>query len=84
MVHRKGGRFYIAVMDMQNRQLRVLTEGGLDESPSFAPNGRMIIYATSQGGREILAAVSVDGRVRQSLGLRDSNVREPVWSPYNR
>lgn len=84
MVHRGAGRFSIAVMDMQTRQLRVLTEGGLDESPSFAPNGRIIIYATSRGGRQSLAAVSVDGRVQQSLVLRDNDVREPVWSPYSR
>jgi TolB protein len=84
MVHRKGGKFYIAVMDMQSRQLRILTGGGLDESPSFAPNGRTIIYATTRGGRQVLAAVSVDGRVQQNLVLRDNDVREPVWSPYNR
>jgi TolB protein len=84
MVHRKAGKFHIAVMDMQSHQFRVLTAGGLDESPSFAPNGRMIIYATTQGNRQILAAVSVDGRVQQSLVLRDNDVREPVWSPFNR
>jgi len=85
MVHRRGGVFYIAVLDRQNGQLRVLTEGGLDESPSFAPNGRMVIYATSQrGGRGVLAAVSIDGRVRQRLQLRSSDVREPAWSPFGR
>jgi TolB protein len=83
MVHRRAGVFYIAVLDRQNGQIRVLTEGGLDESPSFAPNGRMVIYATSQrGGRGVLAAVSVDGRVRQRLQLRSSDVREPAWSPF--
>ena len=71
-------------MDLQTRQLRVLTEGSLDESPSFAPNGRMIIYSTSQGEQEVLAAVSVDGRVHQNLGLASRNVREPAWSPLNR
>ena len=84
MVHRRGGRFYIAVMDVQTRQVRILTEGDLDESPSFAPNGRMIIYSTSQGGREVLAAVSVDGRIHQNLGLSTRDVREPAWSPLNR
>ncbi|MEZ5582264.1 MAG: Tol-Pal system beta propeller repeat protein TolB [Candidatus Competibacteraceae bacterium] len=85
MVHRRGGVFYIAVLDRQNGQLRVLTEGGLDESPSFAPNGRMVIYATSQGGgRGVLAAVSVDGRVRQRFAMRSSDVREPAWSPFGR
>lgn len=84
MVHRRGGKFHVALMDLQSRQLRVLTEGGLDESPSFAPNGSMIIYAASQGGRGILATVSVDGRVQQNLMSRDSDVREPAWSPYSR
>lgn len=83
MVHRRSGRFHIAVMDMQNRSLQVLTNGGLDESPSFAPNGQMIIYATSEGGREVLAAVSVDGRVQQRLASTTGDVREPSWSPYN-
>lgn len=82
MVYRRQGRFHIAVMDQQTRQLRVLTDGGLDESPSFAPNGRMIIYATIQGGRGVLAAVSVDGRVQQSLVSQSGDVREPAWSPY--
>ncbi len=82
MVHRLQGQFHIAVMDLQNRQLRVLTQGGLDESPSFAPNGSMIIYATSQGGRGVLAAVSVDGRIEQSLASQGGDVREPAWSPY--
>ena len=81
MVHRTGGRFHIAIMEMGNRRLRILTQGSLDESPSFASNGEMIIYATSQGGREILAAVSVDGRVQQNLVAQGSNVREPAWSP---
>lgn len=85
MVQRRGGVFYIAVQDLQNGQVRLLSEGGLDESPSFAPNGRMVIYATSEGrGRGVLAAVSVDGRVRQRLQLRSSDVREPAWSPLGR
>lgn len=84
IVHRTGGKFHIAVMDLNTRELRVLTRGGLDESPSFAPNGSMIIYATSQGGQGILATVSVDGRVQQNLISRDSDVREPAWSPYSR
>jgi TolB protein len=84
MVHRRGGRFHIAVTDLQNRSVRVLTDGGLDESPSFAPNGRMIMYATTEGGRGVLAAVSVDGRVQQRLVLAAGDVREPSWSPYTR
>ncbi len=79
MVHRRGGRFHIAVLDLQNRQFRVLTPGGLDESPSFAPNGKMIIY--SNGRR--LTAISLDGNVKQDFTLR-GNGREPVWAPYSR
>jgi TolB protein len=84
MVQRRSGKFHIALMDLQTRKVRLLTPGGLDESPTFAPNGRMILYATTQGGRQVLAAVSVDGRVRQTLGLRNSGVREPTWAPYDR
>ena len=79
MAHRRAGRFHIAVLDTQSRQLRVLTNGGLDESPSFAPNGKMIIYSTGQR----LAAVSVDGSFKQDFALR-GNGRDPVWAPYAR
>lgn len=82
LVHRRDGRFTIATLELSSGQLRVLTEGPLDESPGFAPNGRMIIHASSEGAREVLAAVSVDGRVRQRLALRSGDVREPAWSPF--
>lgn len=81
MIHRRGGNFHVAVQDLRTRQVRVLTQGGLEESPSFAPNGQMIIYATGRGG---LAAISVDGRVQQSLAAPGSDVREPAWSPSPR
>jgi len=82
-VHRSGGRFRIAVQELASGQLRVLTHGGLDESPSFAPNSQMIVYATSPAGRGELAAVSVDGKVSQRLALRSGDVREPAWSPFS-
>lgn len=81
LVHRSDGGYRIAVYDLDRRVLRVLTDGDLDESPSFAPNGSMIIYATSAGGRGVLAAVSADGRFRQRLRLEEGDVREPAWSP---
>jgi TolB protein len=84
MVHREGGAYRIAVLDLDSGQLRVLTNGTLDESPSFSPNGSMIIYATEAGNRDVLAAVSADGRFRQQLSLQAGNVREPVWSPFQR
>ncbi|HEB77000.1 MAG TPA: Tol-Pal system beta propeller repeat protein TolB [Methylothermaceae bacterium] len=81
LVH--GGQGYrIAVLDLASGQLQVLTSGPLDETPSFAPNGSMILYATQAGGRGQLAAVSVDGRVRQRLRTEAGDVREPAWSPF--
>lgn len=82
LVTRVNNKYRIAVLDLQSRSLRVLSDGSLDESPSFAPNGSMIIYATRAQGRGVLAAVSTDGRVRQRLGVQAGDVREPVWSPY--
>jgi TolB protein len=82
LVHGANGRYRIAVLDVETRRMRVLTDGSGDEAPSFAPNGSMIIYATAAGNREVLAAVSVDGRFKQRLSLQAGNVREPVWSPF--
>jgi TolB protein len=59
----------------------VLTDTRLDESPSFAPNGKMILYATEIRGRGTLAAVSSDGRVKQRLSEMSGDVREPAWGP---
>ncbi len=84
MVHNSGRGFSIAVMEFDSGVLRVLTEAGRDESPSFAPNGSMIIYATKEGARGLLSVVSVDGRVRQRLVFQGGQAREPSWSPYMR
>jgi TolB protein len=81
LVTRENGQYRIAVLDLQRKLLKVLTRGELDESPSFAPNGSMIIYATRHGRRGVLSAVSVDGGVRQRIALDVGDVREPVWSP---
>jgi TolB protein len=81
MVHGTGGSFRIAVMDLQNKQVRVLTRGPQDESPGFAPNSSMLLYAAKGGASGQLAAVSIDGKVRQSLRIDSGEVREPAWSP---
>ena len=84
LVTRESGNYRIGALDLDSKQLRILTNGTLDESPSFAPNGSMVIYATTSAGRAELSAVSFDGRVHQRLALQKGDVREPVWSPYNK
>jgi TolB protein len=82
MVNSSGRGFNIGAVDLTNGALQVLTQGGRDESPSFAPNGSMIIYATREGARGFLSVVSIDGRVRQRLVYEGGQAREPAWSPY--
>jgi TolB protein len=82
MVHQQAGRFHIALLDLVTNRTHVLTTTQLDESPSIAPNGSMVLYATKAGDRGILAGVSVDGGVKFRLPAREGDVREPAWSPY--
>jgi TolB protein len=82
VVHQVQNDYRIAVVDTNSGLTQVLTNGRLDESPSYAPNGAMIIYATRDGNQGVLASVSSDGRVRQQIASVSGDVREPVWSPY--
>ena len=82
LVHRDEGRYRIGLLDLENGALQVLTESDLDESPSFAPNGSMILYATTDSVGSGLAAVSPDGRMQQRLAVQTGGVREPAWSPF--
>jgi len=82
VVHNDRGNYRIAVVDLERTYTQVLTDGRLDESPSFAPNGEVLIYATREGGRGSLATVTVDGRVQQRLSSMDGDVREPAWGPF--
>lgn len=81
-ISRPNGSFQLTVMDLATRQTQILTDSAKDESPSFAPNSRMILYATEIGGRGVLAAVSADGRVKQKLSVQAADVREPAWGPF--
>ena len=84
MAQGSGNVYRIAVLDRTRggAEVTLLSPGNLDESPSFAPNGSMILYAAREGKRGVLYAVSADGRVRQRLVLADGDVREPAWSPF--
>ncbi len=81
MVHGQGG-FHIGLQDLMTGEFNVLTSSFLDESPTFSPNGEMILYAMNQGGRGKLAVVSLDGTTSQTLSVKDGQVREPAWGPY--
>ncbi len=81
MVHGNGNDYRIAVMDMATRSINVLTGGRSDESPSFAPNGTMILYASKKGRTGFLSAVSLDGKMQQKLVFNSGEVREPAWAP---
>ncbi|KFX68623.1 translocation protein TolB [Pseudomonas taeanensis MS-3] len=84
MIHRQDGYtvFKVAAQDLQRGNLRILSDTSLDESPTVAPNGTMIIYATRQQGRGVLMLASTNGRVRLPLPTAQGEVREPSWSPY--
>ena len=81
-----GNTYRIALLDrsLGSPRWNMLSPGSLDESPSFAPNGAMVLYAAREGRRGVLYAVSADARVRQRLVLSEGDVREPAWSPYRK
>ena len=80
--HFIDGKFYIAVQDFQSGQVEILTAGGWEKHPSFAPNGKLILFASEARGRGILATVSSDGRVQQHMFTQNGDAREPVWGPH--
>ena len=84
VVHNDRGNFRIAVIDIERRDVLVLSAGRQDESPSFAPNSDTLIYATRAGRDGVLETVSADGQIRQRLASGKGDVREPVWSPFAR
>jgi len=84
MVHRQEGYtgFKVAVQDLTRGNLRILSQTALDDSPTVAPNGSMLIYATRQQGQGVLMLVSINGRVRVPLPTAAGDAREPSWSPW--
>ncbi len=82
MVTQDGANYRIAVQDLNSGTVRILSHGRLDASPSFAPNGAMVIYSGIEGGHSVLQRVSVDGLTSQRLRADSGDVREPVWAPF--
>jgi TolB protein len=84
LVHRANDSrsFQIAILSLETGTLQILSRTELDESPTVAPNGAMLMYATQYQNRGILAAVSIDGSVSFRLPSSSSDVRDPAWSPY--
>ena len=81
-ISRREGRFQLYIMDLQNGQEMRISDTAKDESPSFSPNGKYIMYATEAGRRGALAVVSVDGRVKHRLTTQTGDIREPTWGPF--
>ncbi|STY29220.1 TolB protein [Legionella wadsworthii] len=82
MLHRDDKQFNIGLQSASGGPVVSLTSSGRDESPSVAPNGRLILYATHNGDKGVLGIVSLDGRIRMRLPAREGDVQEPAWSPY--
>jgi TolB protein len=81
-ITRRDGKFFVALKDLASGTETLLTDTGREESPSFAPNGRWVMYSTQAGGSEYLMAVTTDGRIKQRLTSNTGDIREPAWGPY--
>lgn len=83
MMHRdESNEFDIALQNLQTGAVQLLAKSGINESPSISPNGRMVLYASSDGRRSMLGIVSIDGRIRLQLPNRGGDVQSPAWSPF--
>lgn len=81
-ISRRDGKFQLYSLDLASSQEQRLSDTVKDESPSFSPNGRYIMYATESGRRGSLAVVSIDGKVKQKLTVQAGDIREPTWGPF--
>ena len=81
-MHSMDGRLYIATQEFQTKQMQVLTNIGFEKKPSYAPNGKLVLFATESFGRGILTTVSSDGRVKVKMTPQQGDIREPMWGPF--
>jgi TolB protein len=83
-ISRVSGAFKLQVMELANGNVAQITDTSSDESPSFAPNSRLIVYATNQQGREALMTTTLDGKIKTRLAGAGGDIREPDWGPFMR
>ncbi|MFZ4479681.1 MAG: Tol-Pal system beta propeller repeat protein TolB [Rhodoferax sp.] len=83
-ISRVGGFFKLHVMDLAAGTVNAITDTTADESPSFAPNSRLIVYASQQQGREVLMTTTLDGKLKARLTGQSGNIREPDWGPFQK
>lgn len=83
-VSRVGGAFKLQVMELSGGTVTQITDTSADESPSFAPNSRLIVYATQQQGKEALMTTTLDGKIKARLAGANGDIREPDWGPFSR
>ncbi len=83
-ISRIGGAFKLHVMDLKSGAVNAITDTTADESPSFAPNSKLIVYATQQQGREALMTTTLDGRIKARLAGKSGDIREPDWGPFQK
>ena len=81
-ISRRDGKYQLFVLDLGSNQELRLTDSQNDDSPSFAPNSKYIMYATEAGGRGSLGVVTVDGRSKQKLSMQAGDIRNPTWGPF--
>jgi len=84
MVFGGQGSYRIATLDTETNDLSILTNNKLDESPSFSPNGKMVLYASTKGNKGVLYMTSIDGKSKHKLSDQHGDIREPVWGPYKK
>ena len=81
-ISRVGGQFKVQIMNLSTGQTSAITDTTADERPSFAPNSKLIVYATLQQGREALMTTTLDGKIKARLSGQSGDIREPAWGPY--
>jgi len=83
-ISRVGGAFKLHVMELATGNVTAITDTSADESPSFAPNSKLIVYATQLQGREALMTTTLDGKIKARLAGQAGDIREPDWGPFQK